>query len=291
MLSLEDHPYLAPFDGSFRHAEAPTTRPGRTPGKKARQKRLAELAERLDEQQRMLYAQDRYAVLLVFQALDAAGKDGTIRAVFNRIDPNGVVVHSFKAPTPEEREHDFLWRTARRLPRRGNIGIFNRSYYEEVLVVRVHPGFLDGQRLPDYSSLQALWKQRYESIRDHEQHLAQSGTVVIKFWLKHSREEQRERFLSRLIEPEKNWKFSEGDVEESRHWDSYMTAYEDAINATSRPWAPWYVIPADSKSYMRMTVAEIVSGTLDQLDLHYPKVSSERRKVLTRMRKQLESEG
>jgi len=226
----------------------------------------------------------------VFQALDAAGKDSTIRAAFNRVDPRGIQVHSFKAPTEEELEHDFLWRSAKCLPRRGNIGIFNRSYYEEVLVVRVHPNFLDAQNLPDYGSLKSLWRQRYESIRDHEKHLAQNGTVVIKFWLKHSPEEQRERFLSRLTEPEKHWKFSERDVEEAKHWDAYMHAYEDAINATSRPWAPWYVIPANSKSYMRMTVAAIVSRTLDQLDLAYPEVSAERRRDLKTIERQLRAE-
>ena len=289
MLSLEDHPYLAPFDASFTAGDWPTAPPADHPGKKALERELKGLANELDELQRKLYAHDRYAVLLVFQALDAAGKDSTIRAVFNRIDPNGVVVHPFKTPNSLELEHDFLWRTTHCLPRRGNIGIFNRSYYEEVLVVRVHPEYLDGQRLPPYKSLDALWQQRYKSIRDHELHLAQSGTVVIKFWLKHSREEQKNRFLSRLKEPGKQWKFSFGDVAERQHWDDYMTAYEQMINATSRPWAPWYVIPADNKSYMRVQVAEIVKQTLSEMDIAFPKVDQEQRKALQEMEQKLRS--
>lgn len=289
MLYLEDHPYLAPFDGSFRHDRATTAPPEGVGSKKQLKSSLGELAERLDDQQRMLYAQDRYSVLLIFQALDAAGKDSTIRAVFNRIDPNGIMVHPFKAPSSLELEHDFLWRSSLVLPRRGNIAIFNRSYYEETLIVRVHPQYLGPQRIPPYESLDALWEQRFESIRDHEKHLTQSGTVVVKFWLKHSREVQRQRFLSRLTEPEKNWKFAESDVKESQHWDAYMDAYEATVNATSRPWAPWYVIPADDKPYMRLTVAEIVSRTLDEMDLHYPNVSDERRNELKVMQADLES--
>nr|XP_061801933.1 uncharacterized protein in chlN 3'region-like [Nerophis lumbriciformis] len=263
MLHLEDHVYLAPFDNSFDVSSAPTSPSSEKTGKTL-EKRLRKLTKKLDEQQRMLYAQDRYAVLLVFQALDAAGKDGTIRAVFNRADPAGVRVHPFKSPSSEELEHDFLWRTSKVLPRKGNFGVFNRSYYEEVL--------------------------RYESIRHHEQHLAQCGTVVIKFWLKHSKDEQKARFMDRLNQPEKNWKFSDADVRERGFWDEYMTAYEDAINATARPWAPWYVIPADNKDYMRVQVAEIVTETLDQLDLHYPITSEERSTQLVGMKRQLESE-
>ncbi len=290
MLHLEDHPFLAPFDGSFVVDDA-LTKPSKPQDEDRLKKQLKKLAKTLDEQQRMLYAQDRYAVLLVFQALDAAGKDGTIRAVFNRIDPNGINVNSFKAPSSLELEHDFLWRTAKALPRRGNIGVFNRSYYEEVLVVRVHPEYLGGQRLPEYESLDSLWQQRFASIRHHEQHLANSGTVVIKFWLKHSKDEQKARFMSRLTESEKNWKFSAGDVKERGHWDEYMHAYEESINATSRPWAPWYVIPADNKPYMRLQVAKIVSKTLDQLDLHYPVQDAERLAHLAEMKTLLENEG
>jgi len=290
MTYLEDHAYLAPFDSSFTSAAATAHPPANVADKDDLEKRLKKLSKRLDEQQRMLYAQDRYAVLLVFQALDAAGKDGTIRAVFNRIDPNGVNVTSFKAPSALEREHDFLWRTAKALPSKGQIGVFNRSYYEEVLVVRVHPEYLKGQRLPAHNNLDELWAQRFESIRDHERHLARQGTVIIKFWLKHSKEEQRQRFLSRLTEPEKHWKFSAGDVKERGHWDAYMEAFEHAINATSVAHAPWYVIPADNKAFMRVQVAEVVSQTLKQLDLHYPEQDAERLEHLQAMKAMLESE-
>lgn len=289
MLSLENNPHLAPFDGSFRSADWPTKPPSGGPGKKALKSELKGLANELDELQRKLYAHDRYAMLLVFQALDAAGKDSTIRAVFNRIDPNGVNVHPFKTPNSLELEHDFLWRTTRCLPRRGNIGIFNRSYYEEVLVVRVHPEYLAGQRLPPYENLDALWQQRFKSIRDHELHLAQSGTVVVKFWLKHSREEQKNRFLARIQDPGKQWKFSFGDVKERQHWDEYMAAYEELINATSRPWAPWYVIPADNKAYLRVQVAQIVKQTLSEMDIAFPKVDQKQRQALQEMEEKLRS--
>ncbi len=285
-----ESPYLAPFEGRLNHQDCHTSPPEWAPGKKDLRKQLKMLAREIDQQQRMLYAQDRFAVLLVFQALDAAGKDGTIRAVFNRVDPNGLHVASFKAPTHEEVEHDFLWRTTKELPRRGSIGVFNRSYYEEVLVVRVHPEFLGGQNLPPWDSLDALWQQRYEAIRQHELHLAQSGTVVIKFWLKHSREEQRQRFLDRLTEPEKHWKFSERDVAERGYWDQYMQCYQDAVTATSRPWAPWYVIPADSKPFMRLQVATIVRDAMAGLGLAFPTSSAERKEELKLMVKQLENE-
>jgi PPK2 family polyphosphate:nucleotide phosphotransferase len=222
--------------------------------------------------------------------MDAAGKDGTIRAVMSGINPAGCQVYSFKVPSAEELDHDFLWRTAVRLPERGRIGIFNRSYYEEVLVVRVHPELLDAQRLPQRpDDLAELWRQRHESIRAHERHLAESGTVIVKFWLNVSKEEQRERFLDRIEEPEKNWKFSARDVHERGFWDAYMQAYEDALNATSRPWAPWYAIPADSKSTMRMTVAEILVETLESLDLRYPKVGPEKWAAIEEMRTYLKS--
>ncbi len=199
-------------------------------------------------------------------------------------------VHSFKQPSKEELDHDFLWRTACRLPERGRIGVFNRSYYEEVLVVRVHPEYLEGQRLPDAPPLDALWAQRYESIADHEKHLARNGTVILKFWLNVSREEQRDRFVARIDEPHKNWKFNDADVEERQYWDAYMFAYQEALRETSRPWAPWYSIPADDKRYMRATVAKIVADTLDAMNLDFPTVSDERREELKTMRSLLESE-
>jgi PPK2 family polyphosphate:nucleotide phosphotransferase len=207
------------------------------------------------------------------------------------VNPAGCQVYSFKQPTPEELDHDFLWRTTKCLPERGRIGIFNRSYYEEVLVVRVHPEFLRAQRLPSQPKLDQLWQERFESIRDYEKHLAKNGTVIIKFWLNVSLEEQRQRFLDRIEEPEKNWKFAPADVTERRYWDEYMKAFEDALNATSRSWAPWYAIPADSKSYMRFCVAEIIVDSLKKLGLSYPKIGPEEKAKFKAMRKILEEEN
>jgi len=286
MFQAVKNPCLVPFDGSFRLSEA-NTLVETVEGKKYK-KRLNKLVDEIDDLQRRLYASDKHSVLLVFQAMDAAGKDSTIRAVMSGVDPAGCQVFSFKQPSSEELDHDFLWRTAKSLPQRGRIGIFNRSYYEEVLVVRVHPEYLGGQKLPYRVELDELWQQRYESIRDHEKHLARNGTVVLKFWLNVSREEQRKRFLSRLEEPEKNWKFSTGDVEESRRWKDYMQAYEQALNATSRPWAPWFAIPADDKPYARLQVARIIVESLKTLDLQYPEVSVKHLEEIKQMRKVLE---
>lgn len=282
-------PFLVPFDGSFDVGTAPTA-PGEEPGKKRARKELRKRIKRLRELQRMLYAQDRWSVLLVFQALDAAGKDGTIRAVMSGINPAGCQVYSFKRPSANELDHDFLWRTTTRLPERGRIGIFNRSYYEEVLVVRVHPGILDAQRLPVRPEGDEIWRQRFESIADHEKHLARNGTAIVKFWLNVSPQEQRSRFLARIEEPEKNWKFETADLAERARWDDYMLAYEEALNATSRPWAPWYAIPADDKPFMRATVADIVVRTLEGLDLAYPTVSDEERAELQALGKTLEND-
>jgi PPK2 family polyphosphate:nucleotide phosphotransferase len=242
------------------------------PGGKRAERRLAELLEEIDDLSRVLYADDRVAVLCIFQAMDAAGKDGTIRDVFTAVDPASLEVHYFKQPSSEELDHDFLWRTTRHLPPRGRIGVFNRSYYEEALVVRVHPELLEHQKLPWRTKGARLWKERFDSIRDHERHLARNGTALLKFWLNVSRDEQRRRFRSRLDSPHKNWKFSEQDVRESELWDEYMNAFEEALNATSRPWAPWYAIPADDKSYAHLCVAEIVVETLRSLDLRYPEL-------------------
>jgi PPK2 family polyphosphate:nucleotide phosphotransferase len=279
--------FLVPFDGTFKVSKARTTPPARAPGKKAAKASLAKIVKELSDLQHVLYADDRYAVLLVFQAMDAAGKDGTIRAVLSGINPAGCQIFAFKQPSAEELDHDFLWRTARRLPERGRIGVFNRSYYEEVLVVRVHPGYLDAQQLPPRPGLDRLWKERYDSIREHEHHLARNGTVILKFWLNVSAEEQRRRFLSRLDEPEKNWKFAEGDLREREHWKAYMRAYQDVLNATSRPWAPWYAIPADDKPFMRLCVAEVVRDALAGLGLRYPKVGKQERERFAAMRKRL----
>jgi PPK2 family polyphosphate:nucleotide phosphotransferase len=275
MWTAPPSPYLVPADGSFRVAKSPTGPPeGEHDGKRAK-RQLAELMEELDELSRVLYANDRVAVLCVFQAMDAAGKDGTIRDVFTGVDPSSLEIHYFKQPSHEELDHDFLWRTARRLPSRGRIGVINRSYYEETLVVRVHPELLGHQRLPWRPKGSKLWTERFASIRDHEHHLARNGTVVLKFWLNVSREEQRRRFLARLETPHKNWKFSESDVRESGHWDEYLDAYQDALDATSRPWAPWYAIPADDKPYAHLCVARVLIETLRSLDLRYPEPEEE----------------
>ncbi len=291
MFEAVDSPYLVPFDGSFSVAGAPTRPPAEAPERKALKKLLKKRVKRLSALQKRLYAENRHAVLLVFQAMDAAGKDSTIRAVLSGVNPAGCQVSAFKQPSAEELDHDFLWRTVERLPERGRIGVFNRSYYEEVLVVRVHPEYLEGQRLPRVPPLDRLWEERLASIRDHERHLARNGTVVLKFWLNVSRGEQRRRFLSRLDEPEKHWKFSVADVRERAAWDRYMVAYEAALRATSRPWAPWYAIPADDKAFMRATVADIVVRALESLDLRFPEVREADRARFAEMRARLEADG
>lgn len=291
MFTAPRSPWLVPFDGSFSRAQVSTSPPEDAPDKKACKKALKARVDELDRLQRMFYAHDRHALLLVFQGMDAAGKDSTIRAVLQGVNPAGCQISSFKQPTAEELDHDFLWRTSRRLPERGRIGVFNRSYYEEVLVVRVHPEYLEGQQLPADVERQTIWADRYASIRAHEEHLARNGTVVLKFWLNVSREEQRQRFLARLDEPEKNWKFSTGDVRERGFWDDYMQAFEDAVRETSRPWAPWYAIPADSKPFMRLSVADIVVQAMQSLDLHYPEVEAGERQHFEAMRQQLQAKG
>lgn len=287
MFKAISSPYLVPFDGSFQLKNSPTMPPRDAPKNKACKKQLKKLIKELDELQRIFYAHNKYALLLVFQALDAAGKDGTIRAVMSGVNPAGCQVFSFKQPTPEELDHDFLWRTTKCLPERGRIGIFNRSYYEEVLVVRVHPEFLQAQQLPDTTDLDQLWQQRFETIRNYEQHLARNGTMILKFWLNISKDEQRERFLARIEQPEKNWKFSTGDVKERQFWNEYVLAFEAALNATSRAWAPWYAIPADNKPYMRLAVAEIIVDTLKSLDIKYPTVGKAEKAKFEEMRKLL----
>ena len=290
MFAAIDSRYLVPSDGSFSVARVPTGKPKDSPGKKQFKARLAGATKRLSELQRVLYAHDRYSVLLIFQAMDAAGKDSTIRAVLTGVNPAGCQVFSFKRPSKEELDHDFLWRTCRNLPERGRIGVFNRSYYEEVLAVRVHPEILESQRLPVVDEA-AIWQERLDSIRDHEKHLARNGTVVLKFWLNVSREEQCQRFIARLDDPEKNWKFAVSDCEERQLWDQYMMAYEEALNATSRSWAPWYAIPADSKPYMRMVVAELIVEALERLGLGYPSPDPNDRARFSRMRELLEQDG
>jgi PPK2 family polyphosphate:nucleotide phosphotransferase len=241
-------------------------------------------------EQDKLYAQNRWAVLLVFQAMDAAGKDGTIKHVMSGVNPQGCQVYSFKAPSPEELDHDFLWRCARALPERGRIGIFNRSYYEEVLVVRVHSHFLREQRLPPRLIGRDIWDVRLADIAGFERYLAHNGTLVLKFFLNVSRKEQKRRFMERLDEPEKNWKFSAADVEERGHWRSYMHAYEEAIRATATKHSPWYVVPADNKWYTRLVVAAAIVEALEGLGLQYPKLDAAQRRELSAARIALEKE-
>jgi PPK2 family polyphosphate:nucleotide phosphotransferase len=249
------------------------------------------LGERIDEMsdlQSLLYASNRYAVLLIFQALDAAGKDSAIKHVMSGVNPQGCQVFSFKHPSPEELDHDFLWRTTRSLPERGRIGIFNRSYYEEVLIVRVHPELLRSQGVPDtVIGDKSIWKDRYRSIRDLEAHLHRNGTRIIKFFLHVSRKEQRKRFLARIDEPDKNWKFNRKDIEESEHWGDYMKAYQACLAATSTRESPWYIVPADDKQNARLIISQIILGTLRGLNMKYPGLTEEHRKELQSLRKLL----
>ena len=255
------------------------------------QELLTDHVTRLSSQQQLLYASNRYAILLVFQAMDAAGKDGSIRHVMSGVNPQGCQVFSFKHPSATELQHDFLWRTTRDLPERGRIGIFNRSYYEEVLIVRVHRGILLSEGLPDApDDDKILWRDRYRSISNLERHLHANGTRIVKFFLHLSKDEQRRRFLARIDEPEKNWKFSTADVEERKFWKHYMKAYEECLSATSTSDSPWYVVPADDKENARLIVSHIVLDALDDLKMSYPKTSEARRRELQTIRKELEME-
>ncbi len=245
---------------------------------------LADGTQRLYDQQAKLYAEDRWAVLLIFQAMDAAGKDGTIKHVMAGVDPTGSIVTSFKQPSPEELDHDFLWRCARALPERGRIGIFIRSYYEEALIVRVLPEILERQQLPPKLVTKNLWKHRFESMRNFEQHLARNGTLVLKFFLHLSKKEQKKRFLSRLEEKEKNWKFSLADAEERGFWSKYQAAYEDAIRQTATPYAPWYVVPADNKWFTRLVVAEAIAEAMEGLKSDFPKLDAAKKRELAKAR-------
>ena len=251
---------------------------------------LAGGIERLRDLQEKLYAQDRWAVLLVFQAMDAAGKDSTIKHVMSGVNPQGVEVTSFKQPSQEDLDHDYLWRCMRRVPERGRIGIFNRSYYEEVLVVRVHPDILARQKLPPELVTEKLWDGRFQDIRNYERYLARNGTVIRKFFLHVSKKEQRKRFLERIDEGRKNWKFSLTDVHERQHWKDYMRAYEDAIRETATKHAPWFVVPADHKWFTRLVVAAAVVDALEDLDLRFPKVDARQRAELRAARRMLERE-
>lgn len=253
--------------------------------KKAAGELLGESRVRMQEYQEKLYAQDSWALLLVFQAMDAAGKDGTIKHVLSGVNPQGCEVHSFKAPSYEELDHDYLWRCAKNLPERGRIGIFNRSYYEEVLVVRVHPNYLGPQRIPQKLISKRIWDERYEDINGFERYLSRNGVMIRKFFLNVSKKEQAKRFLRRIDDPARNWKFSEADANERKHWNDYMDAYERTIRATATPEAPWYVVPADNKWFTRLVVSTAIVDALDEMNLAYPKIDKARKQELAALRK------
>jgi PPK2 family polyphosphate:nucleotide phosphotransferase len=285
-----ESPFLVPFDDSFKLRKIPTDSDDGS-DKEANIAKLDQEIEKLSKLQEKLYAHNRYSVLLIFQAMDAAGKDGTIRAVMTGINPQGCQVFAFKAPNTQELDHDFLWRCQRDLPERGRIGIWNRSHYEEVLVVRVNPSYLDAEKLPRRpDSLDDLWRERYESIVAAEKHWARNGCVILKFFLNVSQKEQHKRFLDRVTDPEHFWKFNSSDMAESNKWESYMDAYQEALASTSKPWAPWYAIPADTKHYMRRAVAEIIVGTLKQLHLKYPTLPNRELAELQRVKSELSAE-
>jgi PPK2 family polyphosphate:nucleotide phosphotransferase len=258
--------------------------------KKVAKKILSRNLENLAEAQNLLWASDTYGILIILQAMDAAGKDGIIRHVMSGLNPQGCQVHNFKKPTPDELDHNFLWRYMRALPQRGRIGIFNRSYYEDVLVVKVHPELLENQKLPPGVKGENIWKHRYSDINHFEKHLTRNGIIVLKFYLHISKEEQRQRLLDRLNNPAKHWKFSDSDLPERACWDDYMKAYEDALSATSTEWAPWYIIPSNYKWASRTLVADILTGTICSLGLEYPRITAERKKRLELARLQLEKE-
>jgi PPK2 family polyphosphate:nucleotide phosphotransferase len=280
--------YRVAGDKGFRLRDVDPADTWKIESKEHAQKWLAEGVARLSDMQAKLYAQNQWAVLLIFQAMDGAGKDSTIKHVMSGVNPQGCQVFSFKSPSVEDLNHDFLWRTHKCLPERGHIGIFNRSYYEEVLVVRVHPEFLAREKVPRALVHKEIWRQRFEDINCCERYLSRNGVLIRKFYLHLSKKEQRERFLSRLEEPEKNWKFSESDMAERARWDDYMRAYEDMIRHTATEHAPWYVVPADHKWFTRLVVAEVVVGALESLHPKYPAVDSARRRELAAVRKELQ---
>lgn len=289
---MDTERFLVKAGSKLDFSDHPTDFTGDYTDKDHAVRNLEENVQRLRKLQDVLYAQDRYSLLVIFQAMDAAGKDGAIEHVMSGVNPQGCHVVSFKQPSPEEQDHDFLWRCQKALPERGKIGIFNRSHYEEVLVVRVHPEILQGSQLPaEVKSDKNIWTKRFQHIRDWEQHLSENGTRIVKFFLNVSKKEQKKRFLDRIDEPEKNWKFSMGDVRERAHWDEYMTAYQEALEATSTDAAPWYIIPADKKWFTRLAVSEIIVETLGSIDLHYPVVTEEHKAELIEAKRMLEGES
>ena len=283
---MDSAPYRYTKKGSFSIEKCDPSDSGGIKSKAEGRRLLEKNVERMARLQDRFYAQDREALLLIFQAMDSAGKDGAIKHVMSGLNPQGVQVYAFKQPSAEELDHDYLWRINRRLPERGNIGIFNRSYYEEVLVGRVH-NLPVTQKLPPRCLTEDLWNRRYRQLRDYERYLTENGITVVKFFLHISREEQRRRFLDRIDDEAKNWKFSASDIAERGHWDEYMRAYEDAINATASREAPWYVIPADKKWFARLLISEIVVRQLEKLDPRYPEVGEEQKAALLRCREQL----
>jgi len=287
--------FARPFrveDGrKFRLADVDPGNTGTLKSKEEAKEWLETGATLLSEMQEKLYAQDQWAVLLILQGMDAAGKDSVIKHVMSGINPQGCQVSSFKTPSAEELNHDFLWRTTRNLPERGTIGIFNRSYYEEVLVARVHPELLAKEKMPPSLVTKDVWKERFEDLRNFERYLTRNAIVVRKFFLHLSKQEQKKRFLRRLEEPEKNWKFSMSDVKEREHWDEYLRAYEETIQSTAAPHAPWYVVPADNKWFTRLVVASAIVDTLEELNLALPKVDRERREELKMARRHLEGKA
>lgn len=294
LLSEQLKRYVEPFrvdgTGAFRLASYKTAERGGI-DKDSGQEIIKANRDRLSDLQEKLYAQDRWSLLLIFQGMDAAGKDSAIESVFDGVNPQGCDVHSFKQPSTEELDHDFMWRAARRLPERGRIGIFNRSYYEEVLVVRVHPEILAKQKVPPKLVTKNIWRERFEDISAFEKYLARNGTLVLKFFLNVSKEEQRQRFLDRLEEPAKNWKFSMGDVAERKLWNRYQAAYQDMIRHTSSLDAPWYIVPADHKWFARVVVGSAIVGALDRLDLRFPKVDKSELGEFKKVRKALQNEN
>ncbi len=282
---------IVPSEKKIRLRDYDPAYTGKYTAREEADQKLVEDLRRLSELQGVLYARDTYALLVIFQAMDAAGKDGAIKHVMSGVNPQGCQVFSFKAPSSEELDHDYLWRASKALPERGRIGIFNRSYYEEVLVVRVHQAILQSQRLPDKEkNKKKIWQRRFADINNFERYLSRNGIVVVKFFLNVSKEEQKKRFMERINMPEKNWKFAAADVKERAHWDDYMHAYEEVFNHTSTAWAPWYIIPADNKWFSRAAVADIIVSKLKSLDLKYPTLSKERMEELLKAKEMLERE-
>jgi PPK2 family polyphosphate:nucleotide phosphotransferase len=293
-LAAELDPYISPFrvDGSDKfHLKSHKTNEKGGLDKEAAEKILDANRKRLSDFQEKLYAQDRWSLLLIFQGMDAAGKDSAIKAIFEGVNPQGCEVTSFKQPTSHELDHDFMWRSAKALPERGRIGIFNRSYYEECLVTRVHPELLRAEKIPPKLITKNIWRERFEDISAFERYLSRNGTVILKFFLNLSKKEQRERFLDRLEQPSKNWKFSMNDITERAYWPRYMAVYQDIVRHTSTPVAPWFVVPADHKWFARVVIGSAIVSALDALNLHFPRVDKDSKREFEAVRKALEHEG